>query len=91
MTVYRKYPHLFRYLTLSVSLVGGATLSAHEDSAKPGKKGPKSMVTEKKVHYICPMHPEVHSDKPGKCPICGMNLTEVPVKHDAHMKGNKKE
>ena len=24
--------------------------------------------------WICPMHPEVIEDKPGKCPICGMTL-----------------
>lgn len=24
--------------------------------------------------YTCPMHPEVHFDKPGDCPICGMAL-----------------
>lgn len=29
------------------------------------------------VLYICPMHPEVVRDHPGKCPICGMKL--VPV------------
>lgn len=29
------------------------------------------------LYYTCPMHPDVHSDKPGKCPECGMNL--VPV------------
>lgn len=28
--------------------------------------------------YVCPMHPEVRSDKPGQCPKCGMNL--VPEK-----------
>jgi predicted lipoprotein len=24
--------------------------------------------------YTCPMHPDVVSDKPGRCPECGMNL-----------------
>jgi hypothetical protein len=26
--------------------------------------------------YTCPMHPAVLSDKPGKCPECGMALIE---------------
>lgn len=26
--------------------------------------------------YTCPMHPEVVTDKPGKCPKCGMSLVE---------------
>ncbi|TAL77611.1 MAG: hypothetical protein EPN88_02520 [Bacteroidetes bacterium] len=29
-----------------------------------------------KLYYTCSMHPEVHSDKPGKCPKCGMNLVK---------------
>ncbi len=39
--------------------------------------------------YTCPMHPEVHSDQPGKCPKCGMELipeTKSPPKNDAPMK-----
>lgn len=32
-----------------------------------------------KVLYTCPMHPEVVSDKPGKCPKCGMNLEPKPA------------
>jgi Cu(I)/Ag(I) efflux system membrane fusion protein len=27
--------------------------------------------------YVCPMHPDVSSDEPGKCPICGMDLVAV--------------
>ena len=29
-----------------------------------------------KAKYSCPMHPEVTSDKPGKCSKCGMDLTK---------------
>jgi len=27
--------------------------------------------------YVCPMHPQIHKDAPGSCPICGMDLTAV--------------
>ena len=26
------------------------------------------------IEYICPMHPDVHAEKPGACPKCGMAL-----------------
>ncbi len=41
--------------------------------------------TPGKVTYTCPMHPEVRSDKPGKCPKCGMDL--VPVEKPPGAKG----
>ena len=33
--------------------------------------------------YTCPMHPEVKSEAPGKCPKCGMDLVQSGVKQQA--------
>lgn len=30
--------------------------------------------SKKSELYVCPMHPQIHSDHPGTCPICGMDL-----------------
>ncbi len=35
---------------------------------------PATVLAAKKTLYICPMHPSYKSDRPGKCPICGMDL-----------------
>ncbi|MBA4312213.1 MAG: efflux RND transporter periplasmic adaptor subunit [Chlorobiaceae bacterium] len=32
--------------------------------------------SEEKSYYTCPMHPSVVSDRPGACPVCGMNLVK---------------
>jgi len=31
------------------------------------------------VFYTCAMHPQIKEKKPGKCPICHMNLTKIEV------------
>ena len=38
------------------------------------------MKTEVMKTYSCPMHPEVTSDKPGKCSKCGMDLVKSKEK-----------
>ena len=35
-----------------------------------------SMMKQTAAVYTCKMHPEVISDKPGKCPKCGMDLVK---------------
>ncbi|HEU4900905.1 MAG TPA: multicopper oxidase family protein [Actinomycetota bacterium] len=44
-----------------------------DPAALPAGAGP--------VTYACPMHPEVTSDQPGRCPKCGMKLlaTQAPA------------
>ena len=36
------------------------------------------------VKYTCPMHPQVISDTPGKCPICGMDLVLIAGLEHTH-------
>jgi membrane fusion protein, copper/silver efflux system len=38
------------------------------------KKDTGNGVTKKAELYVCPMHPQIHSDHPGTCPICNMDL-----------------
>ena len=47
------------------------------------------------VSYTCPMHPEIHSPKPGNCPKCGMKLVKekqknASVNHDGMVMPNEK-
>ena len=32
---------------------------------------------ESATQYTCPMHPQIISDRPGACPICGMTLQPI--------------
>jgi Cu(I)/Ag(I) efflux system membrane fusion protein len=54
--------------------LGGSAVWVATDRAIAGDNASAS---RKILYYTCPMHPSVKADKPGACPICGMNL--VPV------------
>lgn len=44
---------------------------------------------EAKTYFTCPMHPQIHSDHPGECPICHMKL--VQVKETKQTQGSDQE
>ena len=41
--------------------------------------------------YYCPMHPDYTADKPGSCPICGMNLVKQEKAAGGHDHGRSSE
>jgi multidrug efflux pump subunit AcrA (membrane-fusion protein) len=41
-------------------------------------------------YWTCPMHPQIHSDKAGECPICHMKLIQVKAQQE-HSKNSEQE
>jgi len=64
-------------LLILVFILTGATFSFAQ-TAKPKTHGNHTDTTSKYI-YTCTMHPEVMTDKPGKCPKCGMTLVKKKV------------
>jgi Heavy metal binding domain len=78
-----------RQLSATDAYEQNAEKMEHDMRNMPGKKQTSEPLKEHTKHtkpgasiYTCPMHPQVRSDKPGDCSICGMEL--VPKKEGAH-------
>lgn len=56
---------------LDLELRGVEALYAAKDLKLPATTAAASKQT-----YVCPMHPDITSDKPGKCSMCGMALVK---------------
>ena len=63
-----------------VALIAAVAVWASKDIFKKRESQPeKSAITkmEQTSYWTCPMHPQIHSDKMGECPICHMKLVQV--------------
>jgi len=58
-----------------------AVLKAREAKTSAAKADANT-TAESGSEYTCPMHPEVVQDRPGACPICGMDLEPMTVSLD---------
>jgi hypothetical protein len=65
-------------LMVMAILLTGTTLFAANHAHTVADSTKSKKVNSAKVQYTCPMHPDVLSDKPGKCPkpLCGMTLVK---------------
>ena len=62
-------------ITVAVLGVSGCKSSCCISQTEPTSTGTKETHA---MQYYCPMHPEVVTDAPGKCPKCGMDLIKKP-------------
>ncbi len=59
-----------------VVLFQSGTLLAVDQQSEGTEPSASADAAETK-NYVCPMHPDVQSDKPGECPKCGMTLKQA--------------
>ena len=82
-----KFTHaLFAFIALLMLAALPAGFSGARGFAQ--RKPAARKAAKPAVVYACPMHPEVKSNKPGRCPKCEMALrpvkAEKPAEHEAH-------
>lgn len=67
-TIYKKTGKLFAIIFLLIALFTTCK-----------QKPQQAAKAEGKAYYTCSMHPQVHEENPGNCPICGMKLIRVEL------------
>ncbi|MCP3964766.1 MAG: DUF3347 domain-containing protein [Lentisphaerae bacterium] len=81
--MFRKPSHIWiavSTLALIIGVVTGLLISSPRRTSPPrGALSPSK--NEKKTIWTCSMHPQVRRLKPGKCPICFMDL--IPLKENS--------
>ncbi|EHQ30652.1 efflux RND transporter periplasmic adaptor subunit [Mucilaginibacter paludis] len=71
--------------TLRLSFIFGLMMITIACKQKTGQ----AAIEQGASYYTCSMHPQVHLDHPGNCPICGMKLIKMEVTSDQGIAMNK--
>jgi hypothetical protein len=79
-----KLPALLVGIVVGVLTVGFVSTPSNQTAQKKGNQ--KTQTRGVKNVYMCPMHPEVTSAKPGKCSECGMALVKKPSQSRVQLK-----
>lgn len=72
-----------KLIFIIVILITAATYTI--TSLRPKKiinENSKLSKIEKNSYWTCSMHPQIHSEKPGECPICHMQLIKVKAQSE---------
>lgn len=72
-------------ITITILLLVGIAVTVQ--FLKKSETREKTTISKTTVvaYWTCPMHPQIHSEHPGECPICHMKLVQVKTNPD----GNK--
>ncbi len=73
---------LLPLLAATLLMTGLSGYSVHVVTAKQKERSAHSKKPAQ-FHYVCPMHEDMSSKKPGACPKCKMKLERKPVKEPA--------
>lgn len=79
----------FGLVGVVLMMAGAVRLSLAEDACCAGTgcavtAAATTQPTTQPAAFVCPMHPDVTSDKPAKCSKCGMDLVAKKVEKPAH-------
>lgn len=83
-----KFNTFLKYFILISLVILNSCSKKNEDDPHAGHD---MSSTEMETYYTCSMHPKVKESKPGKCPICHMNLSKIEVDKEDTPKLEKKQ